>query len=202
MRATSWDLERIQLLTALWGSGATAEEIADRLGEISRSAVLGKIYRLRLVVTGDRDASVRDSLEPRKDGKGGIAAAKPPARVAAPSRRRSSKKPVSFQNAQPAPQRRGKSLLELTNDSCRWPHGRPGTSRFFFCGAAGADLEHGMPYCERHAQRAYQTDHGSLEKAPPIAPAASRQQQPAAHRSPFMAMIEPPRDSNLKRRAG
>jgi hypothetical protein len=43
----------------------------------------------------------------------------------------------------------------LTNDSCRWPHGQPGTKTFHFCGAPGADLEGGRPYCERHARRAY-----------------------------------------------
>ena len=50
---------------------------------------------------------------------------------------------------------RGKRLFELTNDSCRWPHGQPGTKAFHFCGAPGADLEGGRPYCERHARRAY-----------------------------------------------
>jgi len=49
----------------------------------------------------------------------------------------------------------GKTLFELTNDSCRWPHGQPGTKAFHFCGAPGADLEGGRPYCERHARRAY-----------------------------------------------
>ena len=33
--------------------------------------------------------------------------------------------------------------------------GRPGTRTFSFCGAPGADLERGMPYCARHARRAY-----------------------------------------------
>ena len=49
----------------------------------------------------------------------------------------------------------GKTLFELTNESCRWPHGRPGTTAFHFCGVPGADLEGGRPYCERHARRAY-----------------------------------------------
>jgi hypothetical protein len=32
---------------------------------------------------------------------------------------------------------------------------RIGGKRFFFCGAAGADLARGIPYCPRHMQRAY-----------------------------------------------
>jgi hypothetical protein len=51
--------------------------------------------------------------------------------------------------------RRGKSLLELTNESCRWPIGDPAKKSFHFCGEPGADLAQGVPYCERHRQRAY-----------------------------------------------
>jgi hypothetical protein len=64
--------------------------------------------------------------------------------------------------------RQYKSLLELTNITCRWPHGRPGTDRFFFCGAPEADLERGIPYCARHMQRAYPAGVGviALTRAP------------------------------------
>ena len=48
MSADPWTDERIDMLKQLWADGATANSIADRLGGVSRSAVLGKIFRLRL----------------------------------------------------------------------------------------------------------------------------------------------------------
>ena len=125
MRGSGWNDESLVMLRGLWAAGATAQSIADRLGGISRSAVLGKIFRLR-----------RGAAE------------------VPPARRRSRKVAVAQDAAAAAP-RRGKSLLELSNDTCRWPHGEPGTPRFFFCGAPGADLENGRPYCARHARRAF-----------------------------------------------
>jgi GcrA cell cycle regulator len=135
-----WTRERIALLKKLWADGETATAIAARL-RMSRSAVLGKVFRLRLrpAANATTAAALRNtkilsrrhkSRSPNKDrGK--------PAAAAAPAM---------------AP---GKTLFELTNGSCRWPHGQPGTKTFHFCGASGADLEGGRPYCERHARRAY-----------------------------------------------
>lgn len=40
-----------------------------------------------------------------------------------------------------------KSLLELEENSCRWPVGEPRQKGFFFCGRPEADLAHGRPYC-------------------------------------------------------
>lgn len=41
----SWTEERTKLAEKLWNDGKTATEIADRLGGVSRSAVLGKLHR-------------------------------------------------------------------------------------------------------------------------------------------------------------
>ena len=122
-----WTPERVRLLEQLWASGATAEAIGAQLGGLSRSAVLGKIYRLRRVA------------EP---------AAAPQARP---------KRPHSKQDEPPPdpPRRKPKRLLDLTNKSCRWPIVRPRARRIDFCGAPEADLAGGMPYCPYHARRAY-----------------------------------------------
>jgi GcrA cell cycle regulator len=42
-----WTAERVTLLERLWESGASVSAIAAELGRLSRSAVAGKIYRLR-----------------------------------------------------------------------------------------------------------------------------------------------------------
>jgi GcrA cell cycle regulator len=135
----AWSDERIEQLKKLWRQGKTAAAIGAALGGLSRSAVLGKVFRLRLGPAGD--TAVRQESRD-------VAA-----EIGSPSRRRGSRR--RSQDSQAPAKPRGKSLLELTNDSCRWPHGRPGTANFHFCGAASADLEHGIPYCAQHMRRAY-----------------------------------------------
>src|SRR5262249_34140964 len=44
------------------------------------------------------------------------------------------------------------SLLELSEDTCRWPVGDPGHPDFFYCGAVPLE---GRPYCSAHCARAY-----------------------------------------------
>jgi GcrA cell cycle regulator len=44
----NWTDERIATLTRMWESGATASQIADELGGVSRNAVIGKAHRLGL----------------------------------------------------------------------------------------------------------------------------------------------------------
>lgn len=44
----SWTEERIASLTKMWEGGATASQIAEELGGVSRNAVIGKAHRLGL----------------------------------------------------------------------------------------------------------------------------------------------------------
>jgi GcrA cell cycle regulator len=44
----SWTEERIDRLKKMWADGATASQIADELGGVSRNAVIGKAHRLGL----------------------------------------------------------------------------------------------------------------------------------------------------------
>ncbi len=152
MPGESWTHEQIELLKKLWSEGETAAAIAVRLGGLSRSAVLGKVHRLRL----------------RTDKAAAASAAK--AKCAgercaetAPARRRRSGKRGKHAPAAPAAVRQHKTLFELSNKTCRWPHGQPGTNNFFFCGALEADLEQGIPYCAQHMRRAYGTSAGAAD---------------------------------------
>jgi GcrA cell cycle regulator len=128
-----WSADDEALLKKLWMQGETAVAIGKRLGGVSRSAVLGKVYRLRL--TPAAPGKIASAAKPQ-----------PPAR-----RRGAVAAPVPAKKAA----RRGKTLLELTNTCCRWPYRRPGTEHYFFCGVEEADLERGIPYCARHMKRAY-----------------------------------------------
>jgi GcrA cell cycle regulator len=73
----SWTEERIERLKKMWHDGATASQIADELGGVSRNAVIGKAHRLGLE---QRPSPVRTGEE--KDAKKSAPAAAP--RAAAP----------------------------------------------------------------------------------------------------------------------
>ncbi len=71
----SWTEERIERLKTMWSEGATASEIAEKLGGVSRNAVIGKAHRLGL--------EARPS--PVKPGEEQSQAAAKPAKKAAPA---------------------------------------------------------------------------------------------------------------------
>ncbi len=43
-----WSSERVETLRRMWAQGVSARDIAERLGGITRNAVIGKAYRLGL----------------------------------------------------------------------------------------------------------------------------------------------------------
>lgn len=44
----SWTDERVEMLSLLWKAGASASQIATKLGGVTRNAVIGKVHRLGL----------------------------------------------------------------------------------------------------------------------------------------------------------
>jgi len=66
----SWTEERIERLKKMWHDGATASQIADELGGVSRNAVIGKAHRLGLeqrpspVKPGDEEKAKKASPAP------------------------------------------------------------------------------------------------------------------------------------------
>jgi GcrA cell cycle regulator len=161
MHGDSWTAERLDLLRRLWAEGQTAAVIAVRLGGMSRSAVLGKIFRMRLAAPGSAQTAEKQQSDAAADQNAGGAHI---------ARRRRSPKRARQQQPSLNAAKRGKGLLELTNNTCRWPHGRPGTEKFHFCGSPEADLERGIPYCARHMRRAYPMFESMLGEGRPAAP--------------------------------
>ncbi len=156
----SWNDERVELLKRLWGEGLSASQIAGELGGITRNAVIGKVHRLGL---SGRIKSTTPA-RPRK------------ARNEAPAPRGNNPRPMTIGNTalapaldalvEPAPApapvantnnvvplAQRCTIMNLTEATCRWPLGEPGTESFYFCG--GRSLS-GMPYCTQHARMAYQ----------------------------------------------
>src|ERR1700676_2978379 len=97
-----WTRERIALLKKLWADGETAAAIAMRL-RMSKSAVLGKVFRLRLPSAAKATAAAA-----RRD-------------AATVGRRRRGRLPGKSRVLPAAPAAAsGQTLFELTNESCRW----------------------------------------------------------------------------------
>ncbi|MFM5932418.1 MAG: GcrA family cell cycle regulator [Novosphingobium sp.] len=107
----SWTDERIERLTKMWEGGATASQIADELGGVSRNAVIGKAHRLGLkarpspVKANEKDepaAKAAPAPKPAKvaEAKPAKPAAEPAARPAAPAPRAAA--PAPAQAATPA----------------------------------------------------------------------------------------------------
>src|SRR6185369_5026412 len=94
----SWTDERIDRLKKMWADGATASQIADELGGVSRNAVIGKAHRLGLE---QRPSPVKPGEEKeKKAAPAPAAAAKPAPRADTPAPRQQATAPHA-----PAPQR-------------------------------------------------------------------------------------------------
>src|SRR6204780_4304355 len=149
----SWTDERVELLKKLWSDGLSASQIAAELGGITRNAVIGKVHRLGL--SGRAKSTSTGAARPRK--------ARAPSmlrigRVAIrgnpglpPAYEVEEAEPELIDNVIPIGQRR--TLLELNEQTCRWPVGDPGSTDFFFC---GGNTVSGLPYCAYHSRVAYQ----------------------------------------------
>jgi GcrA cell cycle regulator len=92
----SWTEERIERLKKLWHDGATASQIADELGGVSRNAVIGKAHRLGLE---QRPSPVKAGEE--KEAKKAAPAAAPALKATAPKAEPKAAQPASTPSAAP-----------------------------------------------------------------------------------------------------
>ena len=152
----NWTDERVEQLKKLWADGLSASQIAAELGGITRNAVIGKVHRLGL--SGRTKAPSSSAPRPRKPR------ATHMLRVARPAMRgntalaqafaydyETETEPTPVENVIPIGQRR--TLLELNEQTCKWPIGDPATDDFWFCGLPN---QQGKPYCDAHVGVAFQ----------------------------------------------
>lgn len=100
----SWTDERIATLTKMWEGGATASQIADELGGVSRNAVIGKAHRLGLKARPSPvKAKEKKKAAPRKKAAAAASPARPAAKKAAPAREPATAAPKSETKASPPP---------------------------------------------------------------------------------------------------
>lgn len=122
-----WTNERVWMLRGMWADMIPASHIAATLC-LTRSAVIGKLRRLGLFDGRGRNHK-RTRPKPKREWEQQVDAA-------------------AFDAGIPLEQR--KTILEVTDETCRWPIGEG--AAMFFCG--GQTVE-GRPYCEHHCLRAY-----------------------------------------------
>ena len=142
----TWTDERLELLKSRFAAGLTCRQIADDIG-VSRNAVIGKLNRLNLTrEKGDDDAP----REPRKEAARGRRAKSVP-RLQYQLLQKLYAEPQATAD-EPIHDEHRCSLLELSEQSCRWPISTPGAADFCFCGNKPVD---GLPYCPGHTRLAY-----------------------------------------------
>ena len=171
-----WTEERVELLKKLWLEGLSASQIAAVLGDgVTRNAVIGKVHRLKLTGRAKPASSTpRARTAPRAPGvrRPSPSMVRPSSGIASMMKSRSMgpapmhgatalKIEAEFETeAYVAPQvqelfipvEQRLSLLQLNENTCKWPIGDPLTPDFYFC---GNHSEEGKPYCEFHSRRAY-----------------------------------------------
>jgi GcrA cell cycle regulator len=151
----SWTDERVEMLKKLWSDGLSASQIAAELGGITRNAVIGKVHRLGLSGRAKSPSSAAPRPRKPRTHTHMLRVSRPAMRgntaLAHAFEYEIAEEPEFLDNVIPIGQRR--TILELTEETCRWPIGDPGSSDFFFCG--GQSLT-GLPYCAFHSRVAYQ----------------------------------------------
>src|SRR5512145_299649 len=115
----SWTEERIDRLKAMWTKGATASQIAEELGGVSRNAVIGKAHRLGLKArpspvkpTDKPDCPPPPAAKPAKTAAEAPRTVQPAAQRPAPAAsapRQSAPAPQAAPAAAPAAQQAGQS---------------------------------------------------------------------------------------------
>ena len=178
-----WTQARISRLTALWAAGLSASQIADDLGcfkdcrDNGRSAVIGKIHRLKLPHPAGKMVPKRGTERKSKQGPLGVAPAEPSRPFLAPppaprlrnghdpSQRRNPSQnilaAIALAETEPglpenlkgdAPNGTGVKFIDLAPGACKWPKGDPLAEDFEFCGGhALVD----SPYCSHHSRIAF-----------------------------------------------
>ena len=150
MPDNTWTTERVELLKIHFAAGLSCREIANEIG-VSRNAVIGKLSRL--------DLTREKTFKPRRDDAARSRPKSVPRLQYRILRKLFSEAPAA-ESDQTIDSEQHCSLLELSEERCRWPISSPGEEDFCFCGNQPME---GVPYCAGHARLAYQP--GSRQRA-------------------------------------
>ena len=146
---SAWDENKIKILRENWGT-MTASALAEKIGGVSRNAVIGKAHRLNLSAKiKTRTAISNENFE------NSLVEKNIKSRRSRKSKFKSLIIEKDFEPENP------KQLEELNEDSCKWPIGHPDEKSFYFCGRSSLK---DFSYCKLHLLYAYQPK-GKKEEA-------------------------------------
>ena len=157
---SGWTDDRVEVLKKLWVEGLSAAQIANRLGGVTRNAVIGKVHRLGRAgrkapsqpatrVRARVDATPRVVAGTEAPPTTAPATAKPSATTVG----KAAFKVEPMKSRTPRAPRQGLvDVHGLGTHMCKWPIGDPTDQDFGFCGAR---CEPGAVYCTEHAAVAY-----------------------------------------------
>jgi len=159
----SWTDTRVELLTKLWADGLSASQIATELGgwpasspDGGRNAVIGKVHRMGLSGRAKEPGNSNFRAKPRKARPKGTGMTRAD-RLMRGNTALAYDYAVEESEAElieiPLDQR--KTLLQLTEKTCHWPIGDPGSGAFYFCGGEAPGAHD--PYCAYHSRAAHQS---------------------------------------------
>ena len=145
----SWTPEREEKLRQLWKKGHSGSQIASILGNTTRNAVIGKVFRLKLAsritskkVEGKKSTEKNNSPETKTQ------------KLGRKARFRALLLDKNFEQENP------KKLEEQPHETCRWPIGHPYEENFYFCGRKPMEK---FPYCKLHVLYAFQPKNAKEE---------------------------------------
>ena len=137
----AWDEKKIEILKENWGK-LTANVIAEKIGGISRNAVIGKAHRLNLSAK-IKTRNVSNSFNAKKTNN----EFQSPVKRGRKSKFKSLLIEKDFEPENP------KTLEQLEDGICKWPIGHPDEEGFYFCGRHSIS---GFSYCKLHILYAFQ----------------------------------------------
>ena len=143
----SWDEQKVNSLKELWKAGYTASQIAAKIGNVTRNAVIGKAHRLNLQT---RAVSKKSKTKIKTDNK--EVDSKKQKLGGRRGRFKAMLLDKSFPPVNPT------KLLDLTDEHCKWPLGEKMEPATFFCGRKPVEsktLGKKLPYCELHLLYGY-----------------------------------------------
>lgn len=151
---SNWTEDRMAMLKSLWGDGLSASQIASELGGVTRNGVIGKLHRLGLSKTYTPRTEARQANpKPKRKRSRNPQYKKPPTPTALEVAEENYRAAIEATELPPEVSPFACTLVDLNENTCRWPYGDPATEEFRFCGAKPLE---GLPYCGPHARQAYQ----------------------------------------------
>lgn len=135
-----WDETKIQILRENWGK-LTASALAEKIGGVSRNAVIGKAHRLNL------SAKIKTRNIPSIQNNKNTQGRKIRQRF---DRKSKFKSLLLDKNFEPA---KNLQLEELTDQTCKYMDGHPNEPNSSFCGRKTVDK---FSYCPLHLMIIFQ----------------------------------------------